>query len=39
MTPASTFDHTFEAIGDVTYHCKVHGGMTGTITVVAALPA
>lgn len=29
-----TFDATFLATGTFNYHCRVHGGMTGTITVV-----
>lgn len=34
----SQFSHTFDAVGEVPYHCEVHPGMTGTVTVVAALP-
>lgn len=34
----STFSRTFDAVGDVAYHCEVHPSMTGTITVVQALP-
>lgn len=37
MLAGQTYEHTFDTVGDVAYHCKVHGGMTGTITVVAAL--
>jgi plastocyanin len=30
-----TFSHKFDAAGTFAYHCRVHGSMTGTITVVA----
>ncbi len=39
MLAGGTYEHTFATVGDVTYHCKVHSSMTGTITVVEALPA
>jgi plastocyanin len=39
MVATQTFTHTFDTVGDVSYRCKVHGSMTGTITVVEALPA
>ncbi len=28
-----TFVHTFAAVGTYTYHCTIHAGMVGTITV------
>ncbi|HET8810394.1 MAG TPA: plastocyanin/azurin family copper-binding protein, partial [Flavobacteriaceae bacterium] len=31
----TTFSHTFTAVGTNPYHCNVHAGMVGTITVVA----
>jgi plastocyanin len=37
LVAMQAYDHTFSVLGNVTYHCKVHAGMTGTITVVAAL--
>jgi plastocyanin len=33
-----TFSHTFGASGTTSYHCEVHGGMTGSITVQAVTP-
>lgn len=39
LLAGQTYEHTFDAVGEVPYHCKVHGSMTGTITVVDALPA
>ena len=33
MVDGSTFSQTFQKAGTVKYHCKVHSGMTGTITV------
>ena len=35
---APTFTFKFDAVGSFPYHCEVHGSMTDTITVVAALP-
>jgi plastocyanin len=35
---AWTFSHTFTSAGTVGYHCEIHGGMTGSITVNAATP-
>jgi plastocyanin len=32
---ANTFSHKFDTAGSVSYHCKIHASMTGTITVVA----
>lgn len=31
-----TFEHTFSEQGTYAYHCTLHGGMRGTVTVVAA---
>ncbi|HYF62027.1 MAG TPA: plastocyanin/azurin family copper-binding protein, partial [Herpetosiphonaceae bacterium] len=31
-----TFNHTFAAAGTFPYHCTIHSGMTGTITVIGA---
>jgi plastocyanin len=31
-----TFSQTFNSAGTVNYHCSIHGGMNGTITVEAA---
>ena len=31
---SGTFSHTFEEPGTYAYHCNLHGGMTGTVTVV-----
>lgn len=37
MGQDDTFEHTFDTVGEVGYHCKVHGspgsGMSATITV------
>lgn len=33
MGPAATFTYTFTAAGSYAYHCSLHPGMTGTITV------
>jgi len=33
MGPAGTFSYTFTAAGSYAYHCSIHPGMTGTITV------
>lgn len=30
------FEHTFAEPGTYTYQCTLHGGMTGTVTVVSA---
>jgi plastocyanin len=35
---AWTFSHTFTSAGTVGYHCEIHSGMTGSITVNAAAP-
>lgn len=34
MAPGATFQHTFNDIGTVSYHCVHHAGMTGTIVVL-----
>jgi plastocyanin len=33
LTPGHVFVHTFVAAGTFPYHCTIHPGMTGTITV------
>jgi plastocyanin len=33
MGAAQTFSYTFTAAGSYAYHCSIHPGMTGTITV------
>lgn len=35
MGNGDSFSVTFDAVGEVPYHCKVHGPQTGTIAVVA----
>lgn len=35
----ATYPHKFDVLGNVTYHCKVHASMVGTIQVVPVLPA
>jgi plastocyanin len=37
-TTAWTFSHTFTSAGTIGYHCEIHNGMTGSITVQAAGP-
>ena len=34
-----TFVHTFPTQGTFSYRCKHHGGMTGTVSVIAGAPA
>lgn len=34
MVQGDTYTVTFAQAGEYTYHCKVHGGMTGTVRVV-----
>jgi plastocyanin len=36
LTQGETYTVTFSQAGDYTYHCKIHGGMTGTVRVVEA---
>lgn len=33
LGPGQTFVHTFPAAGSFPYHCTIHSGMTGTVTV------
>ena len=33
LAQGATFSQTFSTAGTVTYHCKIHPSMTGTITV------
>jgi plastocyanin len=33
LGPGQTFVHTFPAAGSFPYHCTIHTGMTGTVTV------
>lgn len=33
MAPGATFSRTFSAAGTFTYHCAIHPGMVGTVTV------
>jgi plastocyanin len=33
LAPGSVFQATFSAPGTYTYHCEIHTGMTGTVTV------
>lgn len=34
MVEGDVFTWTFPTVGDYPYHCKIHGGMTGTVRVV-----
>ena len=34
MVDGGTFEHPFQNAGSFGYHCKVHSGMTGTVTVL-----
>jgi plastocyanin len=34
LTQGETFTHTFSTVGEFSYHCKIHGSMTGTVRVV-----
>jgi plastocyanin len=36
--PAPDFPHTFDAVGDYTYVCEVHAGMTGVVRVAEVPP-
>lgn len=33
MGEGDTFEHTFDAVGEINYVCTIHSNMTGTITV------
>jgi len=33
LATSATYDHTFDAAGSFTYHCKIHPTMKGTVTV------
>lgn len=33
MDPGEVFEHKFNTTGTYEYHCELHAGMTGTITV------
>jgi plastocyanin len=33
IAPGASFSHAFPAAGTFTYHCSIHPGMVGTITV------
>jgi plastocyanin len=33
IAPGSSFSHTFNAAGTFQYHCSLHPGMVGTVTV------
>lgn len=33
ISPGGTFSRQFTTAGDYGYHCEIHAGMTGTITV------
>lgn len=33
IAPGSRFNHTFQTSGTFVYHCRIHPGMTGTITI------
>ena len=33
LAPNQTFRQTFQTAGTVPYHCEIHSGMTGTVTV------
>ena len=35
VAPGNTFVHTFTTEGVFGFHCRHHGGMTGTVTVAA----
>ena len=36
LPSGSEYVHTFTNTGSFGYHCKIHGGMTGTVNVVAS---
>jgi plastocyanin len=33
MAPGATFSRTFSTAGTFTYHCTIHPGMVGTVSV------
>jgi plastocyanin len=33
IAPGASFSRTFPAAGSFTYHCTIHPGMVGTVTV------
>lgn len=33
LSDGQTFSRTFTSTGPVPYHCEIHRGMTGTVTV------
>src|SRR5207247_10227811 len=35
LAPSSVFVHTFTTLGSFSYRCRIHGGMSGTITVTS----
>src|SRR4051794_24729659 len=37
-SPSFSYDHTFTNVGTFTYFCKIHNGMTGTVTVNTSAP-
>jgi len=39
MTSGSSFQFTFDTLGDFAYHCDIHPEMLGVVHVVAAAPA
>ena len=38
LTNGQDFTHTFTQVGTFAYFCRVHAGMTGTVTVVQPTP-
>jgi plastocyanin len=38
IQPGGTYAHTFNASGAYPYHCAIHVGMNGAVTVVAGAP-
>lgn len=39
LSSGAVYNHTFANAGAYPYHCKFHGGMTGTVQVSAGSPA
>ncbi len=33
LAPGASFSHTFQSAGTFSYHCTIHPGMVGTVTV------